>query len=249
MISHSFIFLEKISKKKERNIWQQGIRNWSDFIETKRIKGISSLKKEYYNRKIKEAQAALTNNDPSFFIDKLPKIEMWRLYNHFKEDCCFLDIEINAQGKIVIVGISDYYNTNFFVKGYNLEKSLIEKELSKYRMIITFNGSSFDLPKLRKELKIDLNFPHIDLKPLCINLGLKGGLKEVEKVLDLKRPKHLYGNPIDLWKAFHASGDREYLNLLLEYNKEDCENLKVIIDFIQKELNNKYINLINTTTL
>ena len=159
---------------------------------------------------------------------------MWRLYNEFKDDCCFLDIEINSLGKVVVVGISNYYNTNFFVKGVNLH--LIQQELSKYKIVITFNGGAFDLPKLKKQLNITFNMPHIDLKPLCVNLGLKGGLKEVEKILHLKRPQHLYGNPVDLWKAFHASGDREYLDLLLDYNREDIENLKGVMDYVYKEL-------------
>jgi len=102
--------------------------------------------------------------------------------------------------------------------------------------MITFNGSSFDLPKLEKQFRITINMPHIDLKPLCVNLGLKGGLKEVERILDLRRPQHLQGNPVDLWKAFHASGDKEYLDLLISYNKEDIENLKVIMDIVYKKM-------------
>ena len=64
-------------------------------------------------------------------------------------------------------------------------------------------------------------------------------MKEVEKIFDLKRPSHLYGNPIDLWHAFHASGDREYLDLLLDYNGEDIENLKAIVDIVYKKYRNK----------
>ena len=74
------------------------------------------------------------------------------------------------------------------------------------------------------------------MKPLCINLNLLGGLKEVEKQLNLRRPSHLKGNAVDLWKAFHASGDREYLDLLLDYNQEDCENLQGIMDYFVKTL-------------
>ena len=84
-----------------------------------------------------------------------------------------------------------------------------------------------------------ITIPHIDLKPLCAQLGLVGGLKEVEKLLNLKRPDHLHGNPVELWKAFHASGDKEYLELLLEYNREDIENLKGVMDFVYKELTNR----------
>ena len=239
MIKNSFVFLEKVGKNLEKSIWKQEINDWNDFLRIDKIKGISKLKKEYYNRRIKEASDALIEENYNYFKEKLPQKEMWRLYTEIKEECCFLDIEINGNGKIILVGISDYYNTNFFVKGVNLDCNNLERELSKYKAIITFNGGAFDLPKLRKELGLNQNLIHIDLKPLCVNLGLKGGLKEVEKRLSLGRPSHLYGNPIDLWQAFHASGDKEYLDLLIEYNREDCENLKSVMSYIWKELTKK----------
>jgi uncharacterized protein len=235
MIKNSFIFLQKVSKRKEQAIWSQGIKDWTLFLKKDKIKGISNQKKEYYNRIIVQANKALYNNQASFFVNKLPKVQMWRLYNYFKEEIGFLDVEVDSYGKIILVGISNYYDTNMFVKGVNLEYNLLKKELSKFKIIITFNGAAFDLPKLKKEFNLNFNTPHIDLKPLCINLGLKGGLKQVEKILNLKRPKHLNGNPVDLWKAFHASGDREYLELLIDYNKEDCENLKGIMDYVYKK--------------
>ena len=170
---------------------------------------------------------------------------MCSLYRKYNEETCFLDIEIDSHGKIVLVGISNYYNTNFFIRGINLNKNLLERELDKYKLITTFNGSAFDLPKLKKELDVEINLPHLDLKPLCVNLNLKGGLKKVEKILNLKRPSHLYGNPVNLWKTFHASGDREYLDLLIEYNREDIENLKFIADHIYKKMSEKLYKQIN----
>ena len=141
------------------------------------------------------------------------------------------------------MGISNYYNTNTFVKGFNLERSLLEKELAKYKMIVTFNGGAFDLPKLKKQLSLEMKMPHIDLKLLCVKLDLKGGLKEIERILNLKRPEHLYGNPVELWKAFHASGDKEYLQLLVEYNSEDIENLKGVMDFVYRKMREKVYKL------
>jgi len=245
MIKNSFILLEKVSTKKEKNIWQQGIKDWQSFLKKEKVRGISKEKKFYYNRKLQEAQQELFNDNLSYFIKNLPQKEMWRLYKSYQSETCFLDIEVDSYGKIILIGISDYYNTNFFVKKVNLNKNLIEKELKKYKLVITFNGSAFDLPKLRKELEIKIKLPHIDLKPLCVNLGLIGGLKKVEKILNLKRPKHLYGNPIELWKTFHASGDREYLELLIEYNREDIENLRLIMDYIYKAMSEKLYKQIN----
>ncbi|MBI2102763.1 ribonuclease H-like domain-containing protein [Candidatus Woesearchaeota archaeon] len=189
MIRQSFIFLEKIGRQGEENIWKQGIRDWQDFLQRKEVNRISALRKQYYDRKIREAQQALLENDSAYFIGKLPSVQMWRLYPQFNEECCFLDIETDSLGKITVVGLSDYYNTKIFVKGFNLEKRLIGSELQKFKLVVTFNGGAFDLPKLKKELAIELTVPHLDLKPLCVNLGLKGGLKEVERILELKRPE------------------------------------------------------------
>lgn len=235
MIKNSFIFLEKLTKNKEQSLWKQGIKDWNSFLKAAKIKGIPKLKKVYYDRKLKEAQQALLNNDSSYFRNMK---ETWRLYDYFKEEAGYLDIETDSYGKIILIGISNYYRSNFFVKGINLEKAI--PELKKFKLIITFNGSAFDLPKL-KQLQIEINVPHIDLKPLCLRLNLTGGLKEVEKKLNLKRPGHLYGNPVELWKAFHASGDREYLDLLIEYNREDIENLKQIMDYVYSRLSNSLI--------
>lgn len=236
MITNSFVFLEKISAQKEKKLWQQGILDWNGFLKTAKIKGITPLKKSYYDRKIKEARQALSEGNSAYFVGKLPAKDMWHLYDYFKEECGFLDIEIDSYGKIVVVGISNYFTTNFFVYGANLEKNILEKELQKYKLLVTFNGSAFDLPRLRKQFGISLAVPHIDLKPLCVNLGWKGGLKEVEKLLHLKRPAHLYGNPVDLWRAFQASGDREYLEILLEYNREDVENLRGVMEKVYQKM-------------
>ncbi len=242
MIQESFVFLEKCNTARELSFRKQGIKDWRMFLSTEKVIGIAAAKKEFYNRKIMEAQKALAEDNASYFVGKLPTKEMWRLYPHFKEECCFLDIETDSYGNVVMVGISNYYHTNTFVQGFNLEKGLLEKELSKYKLLITFNGGAFDLPKLRKQLQLEVKMPHIDLKPLCVKLELKGGLKEVERILNMKRPEHLYGNPVDLWKAFHASGDREYLELLVDYNKEDIENLKGVMDFVYRRMKERVKN-------
>lgn len=239
MMSRSFVFLEKIGKKKEQQLWARGITDWVAFLRTENIPGISKQVKDYYDWRIREAQKALATEDTDYFTKHFPATEHWRLYDYWKEDGGFLDIEIDSRGKVIVVGISNYYHTNHFVRGVNLSKEVLEKELSKYKILVTFNGSAFDLPKLKKQFQLRITMPHIDLKPLCVNLGLKGGLKEVEKRLDLKRPPHLQGNPVDLWKAFHASGDREWLDLLLAYNTEDVENLKRIMDHAYRQLSDK----------
>ncbi|MDO8643320.1 MAG: ribonuclease H-like domain-containing protein [Candidatus Woesearchaeota archaeon] len=235
LVQQTFVFLDGISRRKEQALWRGGIHDWNEFIRAERIAGISPERKSYYDRQLRKAQEALTADDSTYFC-RFPSKEQWRLYEQFKDEAGYVDVEVDSRGKIIVIGISDYYTTHTFVRGINLEKTAIEKELEKYKIMVTFNGRSFDAPKLKKEFGIEIRVPHIDLKPLCIKLGMKGGLKEVEKQLNLQRPPHLHGNPVDLWKAFHASGDREWLDLLIAYNSEDIENLKWIMDHCYKEM-------------
>ncbi len=239
MIRNSFIFLDKISTKTEQSLWQQGIKDWQNFLQTKKIKGISQLRKYHYDRQIKEAQIQLLNENTSYFKKNLPQKETWRLYNYFKEETCYVDIEVDSKGKVILVGLADEYQTKTFVHGANLTTNILQKQLAHYKLVITFNGSAFDLPKLKKQLNLTFPMPHLDLKPLCINLNLIGGLKEVEKKLSISRHPKLKGNPVDLWKAFHASGDKEWLELLIDYNKEDIENLRWITDYCYQKLSKK----------
>ncbi len=89
MIRKSFIFLEKVNKKTEENLWEQGITDWDVFLKNKKINGINRARKLYYDRQILKARNALYNFDSSYFINLLPQREYWRLYDFFKDDAVF----------------------------------------------------------------------------------------------------------------------------------------------------------------
>ncbi|MEA3430744.1 MAG: ribonuclease H-like domain-containing protein [Nanoarchaeota archaeon] len=244
MIRNSFIFLDKVHKKTEQNILKQGIKDWHCFIKTEKIKGISNKRKHFFNRKIMEAQKALYNLNSHYFTKLLPSTETWRLYEFFKDETLFLDIEIaNKKGDINVIGMFDGINTKVMVYGFNLDLKRLKQELNKYKLIVTFNGSVFDIPVMKKYFSdIIPKIPHIDLRFLCSKVGLKGSLKDIEPKLNINRPRNLRGSPVDLWKAYHASGDKEYLDLLIQYNEEDTINLKPIMEFCYKKLKHKYFN-------
>jgi len=228
MITNSFIILPGVQESKEKSIIKQGILNWDDFLATSNIKGISQKKKIYYNHLLFEAKKQLfQKNNASYFLNCLKPVQLWRLFDYFKDECCYLDIE----GDINIIGLCNNYETKTLVQGINLDYNLLHRELSKYKIVITFNGSSYDLPKLKKFFQKFPNIVHIDLKSLCWRVGLKGGLKEIEKKLNLNRPDYLFGSPADLWRTWKASGNLEYLEKLVEYNDEDILNLKPIMEY------------------
>ncbi len=241
MIQKSFIFLDKIDRITEKNLWKIGITSWDKFVSTDRIKGLSKARKSYYDRQLRKAQAALYNFDSSYFVNVLPSSETWRLYHFFKEDAVFLDIEVTGVSNaddITVIGLFDGVNTKVMIKGINMDMEYLKNELEKYKLIVSYNGSTFDIPFLIKRYPSLLpNIPHFDLKTACQRLGLKGGLKDIERKLGIRRQnavvEKLYnGDIIKLYKMYKATGDNHYLNLLIEYNEEDVINLKFIADKI-----------------
>ena len=98
--------------------------------------------------------------------------------------------------------------------------------------VYTYNGSRFDLPFIHGSLGIDLETisDHHDLMYDCWRCNLKGGFKAVEQQLGI--PRRLNGiNGLDaviLWWRYENYDDQNALALLLQYNKEDVMNLKVL---------------------
>ena len=151
----------------------------------------------------------------------------------------YLDIETT--------GFSRYY-ADLTVIGIALEENrkyrivqLIEDDLYQEKLldslegvdeIYTYNGSRFDLPFIKAKLGIDLNgcFKHTDLMYDCWRNKLKGGLKVVEKLLDIKRNLTDVDGyvAVQLWFDYVNNNSKQALRTLLEYNKEDVVNLRIL---------------------
>jgi len=118
---------------------------------------------------------------------------------------------------------------------------LIEKDLSKTRLLKTlkdvdelysYNGNRFDLPFIEVKLGINLKkcFEHTDLMYDCWRQNLKGGLKVVEQLLGINRKlKDVDGYmAVLLWHDYRTNGNKQSLRMLLDYNKEDVVNLRLL---------------------
>ena len=151
----------------------------------------------------------------------------------------YLDIETT--------GLSRHYN-ELTVIGIGLEKSrrieviqLIENDLYDEKLveilenvdeIYTYNGSRFDLPFMNTRLGVDLKqyVKHTDLMYDCWRHELKGGLKAVERKLGIDRKlKNVDGYmAVQLWWDYVNNGNRHALKILLDYNRDDVVNLRVL---------------------
>ena len=98
--------------------------------------------------------------------------------------------------------------------------------------IYTYNGSRFDLPFIHGSLGIDLNAvaDHHDLMYDCWRCNLFGGFKAVEQQLGIPRQLKSVSewDAVILWWRYQQYGDRNALATLLEYDKEDVLNLKML---------------------
>lgn len=250
MIRNSFCFLEGIGARTEERLWNQSITCWNDFIDAKKIRGISEKRRFYYTNRLNEAKRAVMNNDSRHFLS-FPSTEMWRLYDWFCDEAVYLDIEtgFNAENMthISIITLYDGEQTKTFVSGINLHRSALRKELEKYKLIVTFNGASFDLPVIKKHFCFTPQVPHLDLRFACGHIGLTGGLKEIERRLGIKRENQAADKDRNdaafLWKMWHSTRNDAYLARLVEYNEEDAVNLKQIakevVDALSHEMRSK----------
>lgn len=249
MIQNSFIFLEGVKRGIESSLWQQGIGSWDAFLAKGRIKGLSAQRKSYFDRKLLEARRALYNLDSCYFKSILPASEYYRLYDFFKEDAVFLDIETTGldhrRNDITVIGLFDGISTKTMIKNINLDHNLLRNELKNYKLIVTFNGSSFDVPFINKKYPDLLpDVPNFDVKVAASRIGLNGGLKEIERKLNISRGdlvnRFCGGDAVTLWKMYKATGDEHYLNLLVEYNEEDIVNLKKVAEHCVSQLKNSF---------
>ncbi|MBN1544644.1 ribonuclease H-like domain-containing protein [Candidatus Woesearchaeota archaeon] len=237
MIRSSFIFLDRISHNTEKGLWQQGITDWDAFIGAKCISRMSPARKGHYDRNLREAKARLAEHDSSYFCGRLPSSEAWRLYDHFSDDCLFLDIETTGYyGDITVVGMYDGRDVMTLVRDRSLTKDNMRDILSRYKMLVTFNGLSFDIPVINRYFDgVIPDMPHLDLRFPLAKLGFAGGLKRIEGMVGIRRSSETQGlsgeDAVRLWRE-HVRGDPRALDLLVEYNTEDIVNLKPLARFV-----------------
>ena len=245
MIQNSFIILPGLGLSREKKIWESGVRNWEDFLKAERIKGINPIKKRFYDKCILRARKELYAGNSAYFCKILKRSEQWRLYEFFKEETVFLDIETMGNSKFADLLMVGLYDANTclvksMVKGYGLTKRGLAEELLKYKMIATFNGGSFDLPFIDRFFRKTVpEVPHFDVMVACRRVGLTGGLKAVEEKLKISR--NTAGiDVVGLWQEYKATGDKETLQQIVDYNEEDVVNLKKVADVVYGRMPNLY---------
>ena len=151
----------------------------------------------------------------------------------------YLDIETTGlswlYNDITVIGIYCVNGSDdklIQLVGNDVGKENLLEALDGVDTIYTYNGSRFDIPFIRASLGLDLteHYYHHDLMYDCWRNNLYGGFKAVEQQLGINR--QLMGingfEAVLLWWRYLDYGDQDAMALLLEYNREDVVNLKVL---------------------
>jgi hypothetical protein len=244
MLRNSFLLLRGIGTQRERTLWTRGITDWKAFLHEATIRGISDEMKQTMDEELRTADRMLTGFETSYFATRLRTRDQWRCLNDFSDRVVFLDIEttgLSLSSPITMVGIYDGVRVHSLIRGMGLTRDNLQAILGKAGMIVTFNGASFDLPVIESQFPgVIPQVPHVDLRYPLRRLGYAGGLKRIEVDLGIERDKRIAymtgENAVYLWKLWEKHGRRNALDLLIEYNSEDCRNLKILADHSYKSL-------------
>ena len=233
----SFQHLPGISASREERFWAQGILDWTD------VNQASPIQPDLYDERanslqlaLEASEEALANRDIAFFASRLPKREYYRIASSFPEHCVFLDIETTGLSKyydnITLVGwsVGDRYTA--LIEPRSIEN--LEFDIREHPIVVTFNGTLFDLPFLTKCFKADWSgMFHIDLRYLAKRVGLKGGQKKIESEIGLNRESGLVeidgAQAVALWFDY-KEGDLNALRQLVRYNHADVEGMKSLFE-------------------
>ncbi len=233
MLPSTFVILSGIGAATERRLWQDGLLTWNHFLSQSKVPGISASRKQWYDQELANAQAEFDSGHLNYFASRLASREHWRFFELCEPHTLYLDIETTGtsphDGDVTVVGLHRRGETVCLVRGETLTVERLQAELDACTLLVTFFGTGFDVPYLRAKFpQLTFSMPHFDLCFAARRLGLRGGLKHIERELGIERDPAVQGldgwDAVRLWMQWRT-GDADALALLLAYNAADTANL------------------------
>lgn len=236
MLEKTFVHVQGIGYQTEKRLWTQGADCWQSFLADPASFRIPRLPLASVLDVVSRSPDALDRGDYRFFQQRLASRDHWRALHAFPGRVVYLDIETDGGtdfDSVTVIGLYDGSELKQFVRDRNLLE--FEEALDETALIVTFFGSGFDIPVLRRAFpRMPFDQLHLDLCPTLRRLGLKGGLKSIEQQLGLARSVETTGlggwDAVRLWREAKW-GSEEALQLLLSYNAEDVINMAPLARF------------------
>jgi len=242
MLRETFVHIPGVGYRTEERLWRRGIRTWDDFSVASMPRRVPARVGRRITDEIVRSDEALRRGRHRYFARNLPARDHWRAWPEFAKAIAYLDIETTGlsigRDAVTVVGMYDGTRRRSFIQGDNLED--LPAAMERAKLLVTFNGSRFDVPFLRKAFpRMALDQIHLDLVHPLRRLGFVGGLKSIESQVGILRSEETTGlggfDAVRLWHAYDA-GDDDALDLLLEYNMEDVVNLEPLAELAYEGL-------------
>jgi uncharacterized protein YprB with RNaseH-like and TPR domain/predicted nuclease with RNAse H fold len=237
MLEHSFLHLPRVGLRSEHALWARNILNWDEFEASFHPELPFADNGSLILDALAQGRAALEAEDADYFARLLPRSEHYRIALSFPEQTAFLDIETTGLSayyhRITVVGLG--VGSRYFPWIAGDDPRSLFAALADAKCLVTFNGSLFDLPFLRRHFPgLALPEAHVDLRFLCRRLGLRGGQKAIESELGLSRPSAIASvsgeEAVELWGEYRLGNPRA-LTKLVRYNRADVDGMRVLFDW------------------
>jgi uncharacterized protein YprB with RNaseH-like and TPR domain/predicted nuclease with RNAse H fold/dephospho-CoA kinase len=236
MLKSTFQHIKGIGKKSEHELWRSGVTSWTQYKQLF-WKQLSIFDGEDPNDLLTKSMRAYESGDTAFFAEHLSPANYYRIALAYPDDTVFLDIETTGLSlyydQVTLVGWSIGNEYGVYISGSDNQR--LRPALKRAKVIVTFNGTMFDLKFLDKTFP-ELSIPpvHLDLRFFAKRVFLSGGQKAIEKEIGFVREndlKDMQGEsaPV-LWHQYRR-GDKAALRRLIEYNHADVEGMKAILDY------------------
>lgn len=241
MIRSTFQHLSGVGPSTEAFLWRAGYSDWADLRDRPAAPGVPASRRSIWERELAASERALADRSTGWFAARLPSGELWRLYPEFRNETAFLDIETTSlspyEGIVTVVAVHGGGATRSFIADEDLNE--LPAYLRKFRILVTFNGILFDVPFLETAFpQLVVPPAHIDLRFVLRRLGYSGGLKRIEQAIgvgDRSGVEGIHGpDAVRLWREYRR-GNRDALDLLVEYNRADTVNLEPLLEFAIRE--------------
>ena len=234
MIDRTFLHLPGVGPVTERRLQAQGMLCWEDVLADPQAAPLANRRLAQIVRDLKRCRDALRQNNLRFLCDTLVKREQWRILAQYVDRVSYFDIEtsdFDYQAHITVIVCLHRGRLRRFVWGENLDDFL--DLLDEVDLLASFNGTTFDIPVVLRHFHIpELPCPHIDLRWQCYHCGFRGGLKEVERQLQIERPPAVAGvdgtEAIWLWQRWRFYQDADAREQLIRYCGVDVLSLPLL---------------------
>jgi uncharacterized protein len=236
LINGCFRHIRSVGPMTESALRERGFLTWEDCLKREADLPLQGRRRKEFIEGIIKSREMLERHDLRYLTSVFPLSEQWRILAAYLQRATFIDCETTGLSRhyshVSVIAAHHGGGTRAFVYGENLEDFL--SLVDEAELLVTFNGSSFDIPFLEKTFNIPLiDCPHIDLRWVAWHAGYRGGLKSIERMFGIKRPADVEGidgfEAVDLFYRWQ-SGEKNARRLLIQYCMADVESTVLVAE-------------------